>query len=200
MSGTSSAATSWDTVSRTYGHVLVGFEVAEPIEVGRGAEGPFDDRSDAGLDREPDPETLDGRDDVREQDRGVHAVAAHRLEGDLGGEVRGVDDRLEGVLLADRPVLREGAAGLPHEPDRDVVVGQPPAGPDEGGAVVAAGGDGQRGTSERTVAGTVRAPYRRRVRSPSGVWSAHLQPPITSVPPDREERDRAHGSHRPVHR
>jgi hypothetical protein len=36
---------------------------------------------------EPDPEALDRRDDVGEQDRGVDAVAADRLEGDLGGQV-----------------------------------------------------------------------------------------------------------------
>ena len=54
---------------------------------------------------------------------GVHAVAAHRLQGDLGHQVRaqaGVQHRDAGAHL---PVLRQRAAGLAHEPHRGVADG-----------------------------------------------------------------------------
>ncbi len=46
---------------------------------------------DAGLDVDPEPDRRDGRHDVGVQDGRVHAVAANRLQGDLGGQV-GVAD------------------------------------------------------------------------------------------------------------
>ena len=70
-------------------------------------------------DLDADAEGGDGHDDVREQDRRVHAVAADGLQRDLRGEL-GPADRLEDALgAAQRPVLGERTACLAHEPDRD---------------------------------------------------------------------------------
>ncbi len=56
--------------------------------------------------------------DVREHHRRVDAVAANRLERDLGGQLGGAVDLEERVPLADLAVLGQRPPGLPHEPDR----------------------------------------------------------------------------------
>src|SRR5690606_37366175 len=68
------------------GDVLRG-EVAQAGQVLTGAHRPLDDRADARLDVEGDTDGLERDDDVAEVDRRVHAVPAHRLEGDLGDQV-----------------------------------------------------------------------------------------------------------------
>ena len=63
------------------------------------------------------PSPCERRRDVGEQDRGVDAEPAHRLESDLGAQRRVAGDLDERGVLADRPELRQRAAGLAHEPD-----------------------------------------------------------------------------------
>ena len=73
-----------------------------------------------GDDVEVHADGLERQHDVGEEDRGVDAVPAHRLQGDLDDEL-GVHARLEHPdALADLAVLRQRAPGLAHEPDRRV--------------------------------------------------------------------------------
>ena len=75
------------------------------------------------LDAEAD--RVQREDDVREQDRRVHAVPADRLHRDLGGD-RGVVAELEQAPgAAQGAVLGQRAAGLPHEPDGRALDGLP---------------------------------------------------------------------------
>ena len=90
----------------------------EPLDVGERAHRLGDDRPDSfdELDVEPHPEH--GRHDVREHHGGVDAVAPHGLQRHLGAQLGCVRDLPERVLLANRAVLGQRAARLPHEPDR----------------------------------------------------------------------------------
>jgi hypothetical protein len=75
-------------------------------------------RAGAGHDVDVDPGRLERHHDVAEQDRRVDAVAADRLQGDLGehlGVEAGVEHR---HAFAQRAVLGQRAARLAHEPDR----------------------------------------------------------------------------------
>ena len=63
---------------------------------------------------------MGGNDDVAVQHGGVDAVAAHGLQGELGGEVRLLDGVEDAALAAHRPVLGKAATGLAHEPHRGV--------------------------------------------------------------------------------
>ena len=82
------------------------------------AHGRGDDGADPGLDADPDSGQAQRHHDVGEEDGGVDAVAAHRLEGDLGGLLGAQADIEHGGALAaaQRPVLGQGAPGLAHEP------------------------------------------------------------------------------------
>ena len=77
---------------------------------------------------QPQPQGLEGKQDVGEQDRGVHAEALDRLERHLGGQLGGVAEIEDGVLLAQLAVLRHVASRLPHEPHRRDVGAFPAAG------------------------------------------------------------------------
>jgi hypothetical protein len=57
-------------------------------------------------------------DDVGVEHGGVDAVAAHRLQGDLGRQLRLLDGIEDRPVAADGPVLGEAAPGLAHEPHR----------------------------------------------------------------------------------
>ena len=63
---------------------VVGRQLGQAIEVGAGADRLGHHRADAGDDVEVDTDGGERHDDVGEEDRGVDAVPAHRLEGDLG--------------------------------------------------------------------------------------------------------------------
>jgi hypothetical protein len=65
-----------------------------------------------------DVERLDDEQDVGEEDRRVHAEAPHRLQRDLGGRLGVAAQLEEAVARAQRAVLRQVAARLPHEPHR----------------------------------------------------------------------------------
>src|SRR5690606_3714975 len=84
---------------------------------GRGERG--QPRPLAGDEPEIGAKGLRQEENVGEEDRGIEAVAADRLERDLGGKIRRVAERQEiPRLLARRPVLRQVASRLPHHPDR----------------------------------------------------------------------------------
>ena len=67
---------------------LVG-QGGQGVHVGLGAHRPVEHRPDAGDDVDADPGQPERGHDVGVEDRGVHPVAAHGLEGQLGGESRG---------------------------------------------------------------------------------------------------------------
>src|SRR5439155_25766882 len=59
--------------------------------------------------------------DVREENRGVEGEAFDRLRGHLRAQFWRAADLEEGVLLTDRAVLGQVAAGLQHDPDRSLL-------------------------------------------------------------------------------
>jgi MiaB/RimO family radical SAM methylthiotransferase len=88
------------------------------VDVGQRAHRRRHDRPHPRLDVEVDADRLERQHDVGEEDGGVDAVPAHRLEGDLDDHL-GVHARLEHAdALADREVLRQRPPGLSHEPHR----------------------------------------------------------------------------------
>ena len=95
---------------------------AQPIDVGRGAHRRAEPGS-LSLD-ELQPETHrpgDGQ-DVGEEDGGIEREPAQRLQGDLAGELRCAAQRKEAAgARPRRPILREIASGLAHQPDRSAV-------------------------------------------------------------------------------
>ena len=111
------------------------------------AHGRGDDGADPGLDADPDSGQAQRHHDVGEEDGGVDAVAAHRLEGDLGGLLGAQADVEHGGALAaaQRPVLGQGAPGLAHEPHGRAV-----------GALAVQGAQQRRGGPDRP-GGIVRA-------------------------------------------
>ena len=113
------------------GQVDLGFEVAEPGQVLLGGERLFDDGPDAGDDVHPEADGGDGDHDVGVEDGGVDAVAADRLQGDLGGQVRLPDDVEDAAGAAQGPVLGQRAPGLAHEPHGDLATPLAPARPQE---------------------------------------------------------------------
>ena len=78
----------------------------------------LDHRPDARDELHLDAHAEDGRHDVGEEDGGVDAVPAHRLQRHLRAELRRPRDLEEAVLLSQRAVLGQRAPRLPHEPDR----------------------------------------------------------------------------------
>ena len=75
---------------------VAGLEVGDRLDVGQGPHRRGDDRADAGHDVEVDADRLERQHDVGEEDGRVDAVAADRLErdlGDQGGVHAGVEHR-----------------------------------------------------------------------------------------------------------
>jgi hypothetical protein len=98
---------------------LFGLKGFDRRDVGCGADRVLDHRTDVGHDVQADARSPQRHDDVGEQDGGVDAVPAHRLQGDLGDQL-GVEAGLHHrVLGAQLPVLGQRSARLPHEPHRN---------------------------------------------------------------------------------
>src|SRR5699024_3223525 len=108
-------------------------------DIGGGAHGVVQDGSAARHDVDVDAGEFERDDDVGEEDGGVHAVAAHRLQGDLGDHVRVEAGLQHAGALAQLPVFGQGAACLAHEPDGNGGRAFTAVGPDQwrvcGGAV-----------------------------------------------------------------
>jgi len=97
---------------------LLGIQLGQRVDVGLRAHRVGHHRAGAGHDVHADAGRVQRHHDVAVEDRRVHAVPAHRLEGDLAGQVRceaGLEHRGARAGLV---VLGQRAAGLPHEPDR----------------------------------------------------------------------------------
>ena len=123
-------------------HVLPGDERAQTAQVVLRTEGMLDHRSHARDDVDPHAGGPERGHDVGEDHGRVHAVPAHRLHRDLGGQLRVGETLQDGSVAPEGPVLREGAAGLAHEPDRGVAYRLPGAGREEG---IGLGGRGSHG-------------------------------------------------------
>ena len=100
-------------------------ERAQPPQVAGGAHRRGDHGADAGTNVDVHTDRLERRHDVREQDRGIDAVTAHRLQRDLGGELRRVRDLQQRRALADGAILRQRTPRLAHEPDGACSTGSP---------------------------------------------------------------------------
>jgi hypothetical protein len=84
---------------------VVGVEWPEALEVGPGAEGLFGHRAHARRDVHAEADGVDRGDDVGEEDGGVDAVPAYRLQGDLGRQL-GIAEGVEDAAVApEGPVL-----------------------------------------------------------------------------------------------
>ena len=88
-------------------------------DIGSGSDRVLDHRPDVGHDIQFDARGPQRHDDVGEQDGGIDAVPAHRLQGDLTDQLRIEAGGQHAVLRAQRPVLGQRTAGLPHEPHRN---------------------------------------------------------------------------------
>ena len=97
-----------------------GLHLAQAVDVGPGAHGVPDRGTVAARELEPRAHRLEDEQDVGEDDGRVDAEPHGRLDRHRGGEVRRAAQLQEARLLADRPVLGQVAARLPHEPDRRV--------------------------------------------------------------------------------
>ena len=74
--------------------------------------GSVGDRPGAGRDVDAEADGVGRHDDVAVEHGGVDAVAAHRLQRDLGGQLGPLDGVEDRALAADRPVLGQAAPGL----------------------------------------------------------------------------------------
>jgi hypothetical protein len=101
----------------------------QPRQVGGGPHRRLDHRSGAGHDVQIDAGGRDRHHDVAEQDRGVDLVPAHRLQGDLGDQIRSAARLEHPDAGPDLAVLGQRSPGLPHEPDRGVRHVEAAAGP-----------------------------------------------------------------------
>src|SRR5256885_13420658 len=101
-------------------HRGVAVDRAEPSALRLAANGTMDDGPFALRELEADTERLDDQEDVGEEDRRVDAEAVDGLQRDFGRRLRVPGKLEESVPLAHRPILRQIAAGLPHEPDGSV--------------------------------------------------------------------------------
>ena len=101
-------------------HRGVDVDRAEPSDLRLAANGTMDDGPFALRELEADTERLDDQEDVGEEDRRVDAEAVDGLQRDFGRRLRVPGKLEESVPLAHRPILRQIAAGLPHEPDGSV--------------------------------------------------------------------------------
>ncbi len=117
---------------RDVGHV-VGLQRSERLDVASGADGLGDDRAHARDDVDVDAHGDERDDDVGEQDRGVGGEPAYRLQRDLADQLGSPAGLEHADALAQRAVLGQRAAGLPHEPHRGAVRALPPTGPQERG-------------------------------------------------------------------
>ena len=118
------------TASVMNGDVL-GRQVGDRLDVGERAHRRGDDRADAGLDVEVDPDRLERQHDVGEEDGRVDAVPAHRLQRDLDDQLGFMHDSSIPTPSRTCEVLRQRAARLAHEPDRGVrhrLAARPPSG------------------------------------------------------------------------
>ena len=110
------------------------------------------------LKTQPQPQRFQGKQDVREEDKGVHAQMQGKQR-HLGGQVGLAHEFQQAVALPQRPVFGHVTPGLPHEPHRRVGCGLPIAGGEEGGKAVS----GQRSavSSQQSAVGSRRSAVSR---------------------------------------
>lgn len=88
----------------------------------------FQYRSASRDDVDTHPCGLQRYDDVREEDRRIGVMATHRLQGDLGEQVRTETGVEHADVLTDLAVLGQGTPGLTHHPHRAAGGSLPPDG------------------------------------------------------------------------
>ena len=125
----SSSRRSSRTASATNGTASAARALAQRVHLRAGAHRLGQLR--AGVEGHPHAERLERQQDVGEDDRGVEREAAQRLQRGLDRQLRRLAQRQEVHALAQRAVLRQVAAGLPHDPQRRAVDRLAPAGAQE---------------------------------------------------------------------
>ena len=96
-------------------------DAGELGHIGSGADRLVDHWPHARLDVHPHPGQGQRHHDVGVQHSRIHLVSAHRLAGDLGGEIRGEARLQHRRALTSCAVLGQGTPGLAHEPHRMVI-------------------------------------------------------------------------------
>ena len=105
---------------------VVGIGNREAVDVVRGPHGIVDHRPFARDEAQFQSHRLHGKQQIGEDDGGIHVQDFHRLQGYLSRQIGALADFQEPMMLPDLPVLLQIASGLPHEPHRPNV-GRPPA-------------------------------------------------------------------------
>ena len=185
---------------------LTGRRSPELIEVGSGPDRSLDHRPGAGDDLDADSGGRQRNHDVGVEHGGVDPVPADRLQRDLGDQLGPAAAVQHRHAPSQRPVLRQRAARLAHEPDRYLVVEMSlPAGSEEHGRRLLPVGT----EMPRRPDGTARSELTSRRRPPPSSRSSSS--PTASDPPARRaavagqlkttlvgwERNRTLHQHRP---
>lgn len=111
--------------------------------VGRRADRPFKNWTPALNEVEAEAKAVERKQDIGENDRGIHLKRADRLQGDLGGQIR-VSQQFEHRMTRAKPaVFGHVAAGLAHEPHRRAVGRPSAAGKQKAGRCLWACGGGR---------------------------------------------------------
>ena len=98
-------------------HRLLWIRDAQALHIRERPDGLLDDRAYALDELDLDPHPKHRQNDVREHDRRVDPVDAHRLERHLSAQLGLTADLEQPVALANLPVARKRPASLAHEPD-----------------------------------------------------------------------------------
>ncbi len=114
------------------GDVLRCVQRAQALQIGGTGEGTRHHRPATGLDVHAEADGGHRHHDVGEQDGGIDAVAAHRLQGQLGGELRAMESGEDASGPARSAIFGQRTARLAHEPHRYPIDGEAPAGSQEG--------------------------------------------------------------------
>ena len=124
------------TVSATYGASSSGNERPQPRQIGRRAEGRRHHGPATVLHLDAEADGVDRHHDVGEENRRVHPVAAHGLQGQLRRQRRVTDGGQYGAVPRAARVLGQRAPGLAHEPHRRACHRLAPAGAHQVGSGV----------------------------------------------------------------
>ena len=97
-----------------------GLEDPQPVEISGGAQRRLAHRAGARRHVDTEPDSVGRHDDVAVEHSCVHAVPAHRLQGQFGGEIRLFDGVEDAALASPGPIFGKASACLAHEPHGSV--------------------------------------------------------------------------------
>ena len=100
-------------VAEAFGHALDG----KALDIGPCAHGKVHDHAAGFAETVRLTHRLGNDEDVAEQDRRIESESPNRLERDFGGKPGRLNQFQKRMLLLQFAILRQGAPGLPHQPD-----------------------------------------------------------------------------------